>query len=62
MSFVGPRPNTPFDVNLYSSQEYRLLSARPGISDLSSIVFADEGEILEKFKNPDLAYNQLIRP
>ena len=62
MSFVGPRPNTPFDVNLYSSQEYRLLSARPGITDLSSIVFADEGEILEKFKNPDLAYNQLIRP
>ena len=62
MSFVGPRPNTPFDVNLYSSQEQRLLSVRPGITDFSSIVFADEGEILDKFENPDLAYNQLIRP
>lgn len=62
MSFVGPRPNTPFDVNLYSIQEEKLLSIRPGITDISSIVFSDEGDILEKYENPDLAYNQLIRP
>jgi hypothetical protein len=35
---------------------------RPGITDLSSIVFADEGEILKGAADPDLAYNQLIRP
>ena len=62
MSFVGPRPNTPFDVKLYSTEEKKLLSIRPGITDISSIVFSDEGDILEKFDNPDLAYNQLIRP
>ena len=35
---------------------------RPGITDFSSIVFADEGEILEGHADPDLAYHQLIRP
>ncbi len=62
MSFVGPRPNTPFDVNLYSSEEKVLLSVKPGITDFSSIVFSDEGNILDKYADPDLAYNQLIRP
>ena len=62
MSFVGPRPNTPYDVKLYSQEEKKLLSIRPGITDISSIVFSDEGDILEKYDNPDLAYNQLIRP
>ena len=62
MSFVGPRPNTPFDVGLYSDKEKELLSVRPGITDFSSIIFADEGDILDKYNNPDLAYNQIIRP
>jgi len=35
---------------------------KPGITDFSSIVFSDEGEILSKFEDPDLKYNQLIRP
>ncbi|MFM7578476.1 MAG: sugar transferase, partial [Microcystaceae cyanobacterium] len=37
-------------------------SFKPGITDLSSIVFSDEGEILKGHTNPDLAYEQLIRP
>ena len=35
---------------------------RPGITDLASIVFADEGEILSGSADPDLLYNQVIRP
>ena len=35
---------------------------RPGITDFSSIVFADEGEILSGSETPDLKYNQVIRP
>ncbi len=62
MSFVGPRPNVKRDVDLYSEEEYYLLSVRPGITDFASIVFSDEGEILEGSDNPDLKYNQLIRP
>jgi len=62
MSLVGPRPNVQRETDLYSSEEKRLLSVRPGITDFSSIVFSDEGEILEDKEDPDLAYNQLIRP
>lgn len=39
-----------------------MLSVRPGITDLASIVFADEGEILRGSADPDLHYNQVIRP
>ena len=35
---------------------------RPGITDFASVVFADEGEILRGSDNPDLKYNQVIRP
>ena len=62
MSLVGPRPNTPIDVSNYSSLEMKLLDVKPGITDFSSIIFADEGSILDSYKDPDLAYNQLIRP
>lgn len=62
MSLVGPRPNVPREVALYTEIENKLLTVRPGITDIASIVFADEAEILRGHKNPDLAYNQLIRP
>lgn len=62
MALVGPRPNVRRETDLYTSQEKRLLSVRPGITDLSSIVFSDEGSILEGREDPDIAYNQLIRP
>lgn len=62
MSFVGPRPNVNRETNLYTKLEKELLSVRPGITDFASIVFADEGEILEGSEDPDLTYNQLIRP
>ncbi len=62
MSVVGPRPNIASEVALYSQQEIRLLSVRPGITDFSSVVFSDLGEILAGAENPNLAYNQLVRP
>jgi lipopolysaccharide/colanic/teichoic acid biosynthesis glycosyltransferase len=62
MAVVGPRPNVRREVNLYTKKEMKILSIKPGITDFSSIVFADEGEILANKKNPDIAYNQLIRP
>ena len=62
MSLVGPRPQVKRDAELYTTEERRLLTVRPGITDFSSIVFADEGEILRGQPDPDLAYNQLIRP
>ena len=62
MSFVGPRPNVKRETDLYTLEEKTLLSVRPGITDLASIVFSDEGEILSNSQDPNLDYNQLIRP
>ncbi len=63
MSVVGPRPQTrAWGVDLYTDEEMALLSVRPGITDLSSIVFSDEGEILADAAHADLEYNRVIRP
>jgi lipopolysaccharide/colanic/teichoic acid biosynthesis glycosyltransferase len=62
MSLVGPRPNVKRETDLYTIEEKKLLTVRPGITDFSSIVFSDEGEILKDQEDPDIAYNQLIRP
>lgn len=62
MSLVGPRPNVKRETDLYTPDEKRLLSVKPGITDLASIVFSDEGDVLRGQADPDIAYNQLIRP
>ena len=62
MSLVGPRPNVLSETRLYTKEEQRLLDVKPGITDFASIVFADEGEILEGFDDPDEMYRVLIRP
>lgn len=62
MSLVGPRPLPSLDADILTPEERKVFDVKPGITDFSSIVFADEGEILEPYTDPDLAYNQLIRP
>lgn len=62
MSLVGPRPQVLTDAQMYTDEERRLFTVRPGITDLASIVFADEGEILQGSPDPDLDYNRVIRP
>jgi lipopolysaccharide/colanic/teichoic acid biosynthesis glycosyltransferase len=62
MSLVGPRPQVLGDAELYTEAEKRMLTVRPGITDPASIVFSDEGDILKSSTDPDLLYNQIIRP
>ena len=62
MSLVGPRPNVKRETDLYTDVERALLSVKPGITDFSSIVFSDENDILKDSRDPDIDYNQLIRP
>jgi lipopolysaccharide/colanic/teichoic acid biosynthesis glycosyltransferase len=62
MSMVGPRPNVRRETDLYTIAERRLLTVKPGITDFSSIVFADLGEILRDSQDPNLDYNRLVRP
>lgn len=62
MSLVGPRPNTLREVEKYTAEERGLLSVRPGITDIASIVFSDEGDIIKEAADPDDAYDKMIRP
>ncbi len=62
MSLVGPRPNVKRETDLYTEIERGLLKVKPGITDFSSIVFSDENEILKDCEDPDIGYNQIIRP
>jgi lipopolysaccharide/colanic/teichoic acid biosynthesis glycosyltransferase len=62
MSLVGPRPNVQRETDLYTPLERKLLTVKPGITDFASIVFSDEGDILKDVADPDISYNQLIRP
>lgn len=62
MSLVGPRPNVQREVDSYTRVEMRLLEVKPGMTDISSIIFSDLGAILQEHNDPDLSYNQLVRP
>jgi lipopolysaccharide/colanic/teichoic acid biosynthesis glycosyltransferase len=62
MRFVGPRPNVKVETDLYTIEEQQILTIKPGITDISSIVFADLNTILSQSKDANLDYNQLVRP
>lgn len=62
MSFVGPRPQVPWAVALYSEAERALLSVRPGITDYASIRFSNEGAMLRGSVDPDAEYLRTIAP
>ena len=62
MSLVGPRPEIQHYVDMYSPEERRLLSVRPGITDWASIRYRNEGEILLGASDPEAAYMEKIRP
>lgn len=60
MSLVGPRPEVPKYVALYSDEQKKVLSVRPGITDLASLRYSDENEILGKVDNPEEYYINVI--
>ncbi len=62
MSFVGPRPQVQWAVDLYTPEERLVLSVRPGITDYASLCFANEGEILKGSNDPDRDYMEKIHP
>jgi lipopolysaccharide/colanic/teichoic acid biosynthesis glycosyltransferase len=62
MSFVGPRPQVQWAVDLYTLEERAILAVRPGITDEASLKFSNEAEILKGSADPDKAYIELIHP
>jgi len=62
MSLVGPRPEVPKYVSLYNSDQKKVLSVRPGITDLASIEYMNESELLSKSSDPEKTYIEEIMP
>ncbi|HNY32745.1 MAG TPA: sugar transferase [Fibrobacteria bacterium] len=62
MSFVGPRPEVPRYVELYSARQREVLSVRPGITDPASIAFRNENDLLALEADPERAYIENIMP
>jgi lipopolysaccharide/colanic/teichoic acid biosynthesis glycosyltransferase len=59
---VGPRPEVPHYVNMYTEEEKAILKVRPGITDWASLWNPDEGAILAGSPDPEKTYIEKIRP
>ena len=62
MSLVGPRPEVRKYVDMYTTEQRRVLAVRPGITDYASIVYMDENRLLGQSSNPDKTYVEDIMP
>lgn len=62
MSLVGPRPEVERYTKLYTEEQKKVLTVRPGITDWASIEYVDENVILGQAEDPDKAYIEQIMP
>lgn len=62
MSLVGPRPEVRKYVDLYTDEQRKVLSVRPGVTDYASIEYVDENAILGQAEDADKAYVEQIMP
>ena len=62
MSLVGPRPEVRKYVELYTSEQLKVLNVRPGITDYASIEYVDENVMLGLAIDPEKVYIEEIIP
>lgn len=62
MSLVGPRPEVPEYVELFREQYARILTVRPGVTDLASLAFRREEAILAAQPDPERHYREVVLP
>lgn len=62
MSLVGPRPEVRKYVDLYSTQQLKVLSVKPGITDYASLEFINENELLLQASQPEQTYINEVMP
>ena len=62
MSIVGPRPEVPKYVALYTNEQRAVLEVRPGLSSLASIAYINENEILGRSSDPERTYIEEVMP
>lgn len=62
MSLVGPRPEVRKYVDLYNAEQMQVLNVRPGITDMASLHYFEESELLAKSPDPEATYIREIMP
>ena len=62
MSIVGPRPEVPEYVALYSEEQRKVLNVRPGLTDPASIAYINENELLAASPDPEKTYMEEVMP
>jgi len=62
MSIVGPRPEVPRYVALYTAEQRQVLSVRPGITGMASLDYVDENELLARSSDPERTYIEQVMP
>lgn len=62
MSMVGPRPEVRRYVEMYTPEQKKVLSVKPGITDYASIEYADESELLAHSNDPMKTYVEEVMP
>lgn len=62
MSLVGPRPEVRKYVDMYTPEQMRVLTVRPGITSLASIRYRNENDILASAEDPDRCYIEQVMP
>lgn len=60
MSLVGPRPEVRKYVDMYTTEQMHVLDVRPGITDMASIRYRNENELLEQADDPDKYYVEVV--
>lgn len=60
MSFVGPRPEVRKYVDMYTERQLKVLDVRPGITDLASIKYRNENDLLATADNPEQYYIDFV--
>lgn len=62
MSVVGPRPEVPKYVAMYTPEQCKVLTVRPGLSSLASIAYINENDILGRSSDPERTYIEEVMP
>ena len=60
MSLVGPRPEVRKYVEMYTPEQMHVLDVRPGITDMASILYRNENELLAQADDPDKYYVEVV--
>ena len=62
MSIVGPRPEVPQYVEMFTEEEKAILTVRPGITDWATVWIKDKGKMFAGSEDPEKVYMETVRP